>query len=281
MVQLATAYSDARAVEASEHDIVDQFRRSFSAEVANTDALRREAYRLRYQVYCAERGFEDPDRFKKGLEADFYDERANHALIRHRESNLVVGVVRLISRGGSGESSFLPIEEASAHVFDPSLLQRHDHTSQRVAEVSRFAVSKEAVAQALSIEGVGVADSPSSADARRRAGIPTKLIAWGLIALLFKMSHDMGIEHWMALMERSLARHLSRLGIDFHTIGPVIDYHGKRQPMIASIEDLLSDIKCRRSDFYRLILSVVEKDRSGVHSCYAGTSYFRPPRVVD
>lgn len=261
MVQLATAYRDpdngTATAQVSQHDPADLFQRSFSAEVANSDELRREVYRLRYQVYCAERGFENPDQFAAGLEADRYDEHASHALVRHRQSGLVVGVVRLVSRGGVGESSFLPIEEASAHVFDPALLEQFDHTSQQVAEVSRFAVSKEAVAQALRVEGGAM-----SADARNQSGTPSKLIAWGLIALLFKMSHDMGVEHWMALMERSLARHLSRLGIDFRGIGPVIDYHGKRQPMIASVEDLLLDIQSRRSDFFELVRAIMSENKT-------------------
>ncbi len=119
-----------------------------------------------------------------------------------------------------------------------------------------------------------------SSDVQFLSGFPTKLIAWGLIALLFRMSQDTRTEHWMALMERSLARHLSRLGIDFHKVGPVIDYHGKRQPMIAGVEDLLSDIKCRRPDVYRLIHSVVAGDQSSSHSYYGGASYFRPCIVV-
>lgn len=270
MEQLATVYRNAQApFQPTKHSAAAAaFHQSFTAEIADTDELRREVYRLRYQVYCAERGYEDPDQFAAGLEADSFDERASHALVRHRVSGLVVGVVRLISRGGAGESNFLPMEEASAHVFDPELLKQFDHTSQQVAEVSRFAVSKDAVSAAMRIAGHSAMYTVADDGTQLPAVAPARLIAWGLIAILFRMSNELGVDQWMALMERSLARHLSRLGIDFHGIGPIIDYHGKRQPMIANVDDLLVDIRNRRPDFYQLITSVFRQQNRGLNPGY-------------
>jgi len=50
-----------------------------------------------------------------------------------------------------------------------------------------------------------------------------------------------------------LHRLLGRSGIEFTSIGPVVNYHGRRQPMIASVSDLLSNIYSKRYEFFRLI----------------------------
>src|SRR6185436_337975 len=87
---------------------------AFDLVVADTPALRCEAYRLRYQVYSLERGFEPGD---NGMEIDSYDDQSQHVLLLHRESDAVVGTVRLIP--SAGKSS---IELPMTNVCRPSLL---------------------------------------------------------------------------------------------------------------------------------------------------------------
>ena len=60
----------------------------FDPVIGNTPKLRCEAYRLRYQVYSVERGYEPGD---NGMEKDRYDDHAKHVLLVHRESETVVG----------------------------------------------------------------------------------------------------------------------------------------------------------------------------------------------
>jgi N-acyl amino acid synthase of PEP-CTERM/exosortase system len=71
--------------------------------------------------------------------------------------------------------------------------------------------------------------------------------------MLFVASAQQHISHWYAVMEPSLSRLLGRSGVEFTAIGPVMNYHGRRQPMIASVNDLLSNIYSKRYDFFRLI----------------------------
>jgi hypothetical protein len=60
------------------------------------------------------------------------------------------------------------------------------------------------------------------------------------------------------MMEASLARHLSKLGIDFQRIGPPVEHRGKRYPMMTRVDDLLASIATRNSAFSALIGEVRE-----------------------
>ena len=71
------------------------FVKIFGIEVADTEQLRRDAFRLRYRVYCEERKFERREDFPDRLESDRFDDGAVHAIVRHRETGIVVGAVRL------------------------------------------------------------------------------------------------------------------------------------------------------------------------------------------
>jgi N-acyl amino acid synthase of PEP-CTERM/exosortase system len=62
----------------------EKFDQHFQVELADTPASLSEALALRYQVYCLERGFEDPASNPDGHERDEFDERSVHAIVRHR-----------------------------------------------------------------------------------------------------------------------------------------------------------------------------------------------------
>jgi N-acyl amino acid synthase of PEP-CTERM/exosortase system len=55
------------------------------------------------------------------------------------------------------------------------------------------------------------------------------------------------------VMEPTLLRLLTRLGIHFDPIGPVIDYHGRRQPCFIPLETLLPRVKRERPDVWGVI----------------------------
>src|SRR6266853_4586961 len=68
------------------HDVEDEC----DVVVAKGDLIK-ECLRLRYQVYCVEKGFE-PGR--NGLETDPFDDKARHVLLIHRASGEPIGTVR-------------------------------------------------------------------------------------------------------------------------------------------------------------------------------------------
>jgi N-acyl amino acid synthase of PEP-CTERM/exosortase system len=265
-----------------QEDLRRCFADHFSAEVGVDRSQLEEVFRLRHKVYCVERDFEDPARYIDGLEHDRYDAHSVQMLVRHRLSGLVVGAVRLILPDWSTRSWSFPFED----VCGSALLGRVEETGRRridVAEVSRFAVSKTALT-AIQRPRVDQWDGAvGSCDDPRR---PPQLVALGLIALLFGVSAAHGVNLWYAMMEMALARHLSRLGIDFRQIGAPVEHRGKRYPMMARTADLLGGIAARNPDFRRLVDDVRDAVLAGGtavgipgplrHSLRAGADATRP-----
>src|SRR5438045_6596230 len=77
-------------------DFLSCYREHFEVVRASTPSLLDQAYRLRYQVYCIENPYENPDEHADGREMDIYDDRSIHALLVHRRSGAVAGTVRVI-----------------------------------------------------------------------------------------------------------------------------------------------------------------------------------------
>jgi N-acyl amino acid synthase of PEP-CTERM/exosortase system len=64
--------------------------------LADTDESKKIHFKLRYQVYCLEKQYENPENFQDGMEWDEHDSHAAHFLIRHRTSMEWAGTFRLI-----------------------------------------------------------------------------------------------------------------------------------------------------------------------------------------
>ena len=191
---------------------VDAARNDYLVEVADTPALLAEAFRLRHQVYCVERGFETST---TGMESDGFDDNARHVLLRNRMTGQVLGTVRVVlpaPYGGIG----LPMQQ----VCDHSLLR--EFPLHAAGEISRFALSKERRA------GMG------------EAGVLMRL---GLMQGIVQVSRDAGLTHWCAIMERSLLRLLQATAIHFQPVGPLVEFHGIRQPVQGCITTVLDRIR--------------------------------------
>lgn len=70
--------------------------------LARSEAARRIHFRLRYEVYCRETGFEPPEQHPDGVERDVFDEHAEHFLVGHEgrpPETRWVGTMRLILPG--------------------------------------------------------------------------------------------------------------------------------------------------------------------------------------
>jgi N-acyl-L-homoserine lactone synthetase len=190
----------------------------FIVEIARSPEQLREVFELRHQVYCVERGFEPG---AGGQETDEFDSHSHHVLLRDSWDGVAVGTVRLIGPNPVNPADSFPIQRLCA----PALL-RHLPLS-KAGEISRFAISKQRRG-----------GSGCEAGARPRLA---------LIRGLTQLSDEMGITHWLAVMERSLIRLHHRQAIHFNPLGPLVSYHGCRQPAVASIPTLLDRVK--REDF--------------------------------
>ncbi|MBV8522428.1 MAG: GNAT family N-acetyltransferase [Acetobacteraceae bacterium] len=197
-------------------------RERFSVQLANTAELAREAHRLRYQVYCVENDYLEGD----GLEVDEFDIHSHQVVLRDNQSSQVVGTARLVLfREETPDHSF-PMQEVtpvSLHRYVPL------HTT---AEVSRFAISKRQ---------------------RNQVGTSAGLLRLALVQGLVRLSTELGITHWVAVMEPSLLRLLKSSAIYFNEIGWAIEYHGLRQPCYASVEALLARVHDEKPDLWGLL----------------------------
>ena len=227
-----------------EGQLVDLYERWFRAVPASTPELRREAFRLRYQVYCVENPFEDPADNPGEEESDAYDAHSVHSLLIHRPTEAVAGTVRLV----------LPLPDALDDSFalqrvchEPMLRDRKAFPVLRMAEVSRFSISKGFRKRRTDGLYPDEHEPEKRGDGEERRVLPHMTL--GLIESLVRMSLEHRVIYWCAVMEPTLLRLLSRLGVYFDPIGPLVDYHGRRQPCFIRLSVLLARVARERLRF--------------------------------
>jgi N-acyl amino acid synthase of PEP-CTERM/exosortase system len=226
-------------------ELIDHNHHMFAVLTADTYALQEQAYRLRYQVYCLENPYENPLDHAEGLEIDEYDARSVHSVVLDRPSQVMTGTVRIILPDPQALGASFPIQKVCHH---PMLQSQKLALAPRCAEISRFAVSKE-----LSRRSADTHPHlrPSDFVSPKRVSVPH--ITLGLLNGVVRMSAEHGIEEWFAVMEPTLLRLLGRFGIYFSPIGPMVDYHGLRQPCHANVDTLLNRVRKERVDVWEII----------------------------
>jgi N-acyl amino acid synthase of PEP-CTERM/exosortase system len=209
----------------------------FEVVAADSPELIEQAFRLRYQVYCREYNYEEPGEYPNYLETDEYDSRSVHSLLMDRIHGAIAGTVRLILPDPLAPLESLPIQRICNH---PLLMERRLFLTATAAEVSRFAVSKSSrkILRESSADGSARHGQEAVENRILRSAIPL-----GLMKATLHMSIEHGITDWFAVMEPSLLRLLSRFGIYFKPIGPMVEYHGLRQPCHAHVGSLLERVR--------------------------------------
>jgi N-acyl amino acid synthase of PEP-CTERM/exosortase system len=67
------------------------------------------------------------------------------------------------------------------------------------------------------------------------------------------MSVKNGITHWYCMIEPSLKRMLDAMAFYMEPIGPLVDFHGKRQPCFCSLSQVLAVMKLERPSFWDVL----------------------------
>ncbi len=237
-------------------ELIKSFSRHFEIVSAKTDNEIKESWKLRYQVYSVENQFEKAADSPDQLERDEYDAHSAHSLLLHRASGLVVGTVRLVLPDPRGMDALFPIEAHCGTSFNEGLFDRAALPRQSLAEISRFAISKEFKKRirdkkhVFGSPGINEDVKLEMADLERRL-IPH--ITIGLFAAIVRMSAAHGITHWYAVMEPALLRLLKQFSIHFQPIGSAVNYHGKRYPCVATAGDVLAQMEAGCPEIWRLI----------------------------
>jgi N-acyl amino acid synthase of PEP-CTERM/exosortase system len=234
------------------NSISSHFSQFLRPELANTEELKREIYRLRHQVYCSELKFEaeKPD----GIEADNFDEHSVHCFVRHVATNRMAGTVRLIT--SANQEQLLPIEKFCSHSitdkeFAPWLFPRQD-----VCEISRLAVLSDfrrRQVDQFAGAATGAINIKSYSETELRC-FPYIAICLYLAAASTAFRTDK--KHAYVMMEPRLARSMAFIGIKFKQLGEPIEYHGRRAPYYINREMFLSEL----SPGYRKLLASIERE---------------------
>jgi N-acyl amino acid synthase of PEP-CTERM/exosortase system len=234
-------------------DLYNTFHNHFDVVSADTIGLMETAFRIRYQVYCVEKAFEDTTAFPDQMETDEYDMHSAHSLVRCKASGQYTGMVRLVLPDPVDMNKPLPMEKFCQSGMKTSGIDLSSIPRDALAEVSRFSVSKELKRQCSSQSVISVVGAEDKQKDKSTEAQMLPHITLGLFAGIVRMSAQNNITHWLSVMEPTFLRFLSRYGIYFQKTGPVVDYHGKRQPAVASIDSVLSGIYTHRKDAWEII----------------------------
>ncbi len=206
------------------------FDRTYEVILADTEATRTIHHKIRYHVYCLERGFENPDAFSRGEERDPWDHYAAPFIVRHRVSRKWVAAMRIV----------LP----HAASFPLEALQCLDsHTPQRLrrrqlGEVSRVCVihspHPKVINRYLPEEWVGSVNKTGESE-----------VLLGLIRALILYGLDRGIEHYYILVTGAFARLLRRLGVVLHQAGIAIEHRGWRAPYLMGLRESAASMSAK------------------------------------
>lgn len=202
-------------------EAIHRFNNEFEVKTANTPDIVEETYRLRYQVYCIERHFLDGN---AGIESDEFDSCSRHTVLINKTSGAIVGSARLILGSSRRPHDSFPMQHLCSGRLPPGV------NLDTAAEVSRFAISKE-----------------------RRSQTANALMRLALVQGLLDLSAQLGLVHWCAVMEPCLLRLLEMSAIRFKAFGPLVEYHGLRQPCFNRIDDLLEGVATKRMELWNFL----------------------------
>jgi N-acyl amino acid synthase of PEP-CTERM/exosortase system len=228
--------------------ILDQFNYYFDMVSADTDELKQEVYKLRYQVYCLEKGFEDLESHPNGLEYDEYDQHSCHYLIRHRTSECYMATTRLILPNNEP----FPME-AHSQIDNIELVKTINRAN--LAELSRFCVSKQFRRRANEQDLIITNDLDDSRYSTRGKNSSAS-ITLALFACAIKMSSEHNIHYWYALIEPALKRVVAPLGINVVQMGELVDHHGMRLPCALKVEDLLREAATKDPEYLEMLTGI-------------------------
>jgi N-acyl amino acid synthase of PEP-CTERM/exosortase system len=91
--------------------------------------------------------------------------------------------------------------------------------------------------------------SESDAKRERHGNLP----CLGLVQMLLRQSVELGVEYWAAVMEPQLLRMLALMGIRFQPVGPLVSYHGLRQPSFCHIPVMVRNMALTKPESWAVV----------------------------
>ena len=231
------------------YNIAQHFTQFLEPQVAVSNTLKEEAFKIRHNVYCEELAFEDVK--ESGQEKDEFDEQSIFSLIKHKPSNIYTSCVRLVRIQEEGQ--LLPIEKFCLDSITDEKRHPSGFNRKEIGEISRLAVTvdfRRRQTDQFKGAGTGVIQESSYSEVELRC---FPFIAIGLYMAAATMAIDTGIKHIYVMMEPRLARSLKFVGIKFQPLGEPINYHGLRAPYYINPEIFLSNLSPDFKNLYKVI----------------------------
>jgi len=184
---------------------------------AETEEELYDVFRLRYKIYCLERGYESRTDHPYGVESDEYDPYSVHII--GYTGGVASATARLILPNPIG----YPAERHCN--IDIRNICRDTH---KIAEISRFAVS---------------CDERYEGSCMRQATL-------SLIRELSRVIYQFDISYVMSIMTCGLKRLLTRSGLSFQQLGDPVEYHGIRTPYYAEVHDAAEELFINKREMF-------------------------------
>ena len=222
-------------------NLASPYHEYFKMVIADTEELKKQSFRLRYDVYCDELGWEDPANFPDKLETDEFDPWSEHCLLFHRSTDRYAGTVRLVKTHADFPERTIPLVSHYDGVFWDGPYNPLTMPKGTYGEISRLALLstfRKRAGERETPDGQGKELFEWNQTERRR--FPHIALGLYLSAATAGMAH--GMNGVYAMMEPRLARHLRFAGIKFEQVGDPIEFRGKRAPYYISRETLLSNL---------------------------------------
>jgi len=220
----------------------------FDVCIAKSPEDIRECHAIRYQVYCLETGFLPKDENPGGLETDIHDIHSEQALLIHKPTGASAGTVRIVMPDPEQ-----PFGGSPARMASKALQELGDELPlATTGEISRMSISK------LFRQRVGdnlfppVQTAPEINQIKQFKRIIPH-ITLGLMQAVFVMTMKHRLTHLCAVADPALLRAMRRLGLHFHPVGDVIEFHGKRQPVYCSLDELSARVRDEKPDVWEII----------------------------
>ncbi len=174
-----------------------------------TAAQRADHHRLRYQVYCLDRGFEATEAGSDGEEHDAFDAHAVH-FVAYDNAGDACGALRLV----------FPVSD-----FPAAQITRIDRAalaplSGRVVELLRLCLRHP--------DGHATGELFQGSD-----------VMLAMLHAAWRYCRSEGISHWLCLITPALERLLGRLQVPFTAVGDSCRYRGKRRPLLTEIHPMM------------------------------------------
>ena len=203
--------------------------------VDNSDLLS-DTYRVRFQVYCLERGLLASQNYPDHRETDAFDSSAVHVLARHKKGQ-TAGTLRFVLHSPLGFplQQHCTFDDAFAYLRDPA-----SPVLETYSEISRLAISKffrRRIGDNFYGGDSRESDVSLSGEMIAHPALGPEIVT-ALFKYLYHESKRRGITHWLVAMERSLDIMLRRMGFPFTPVGPETDYYGPIRPFVAEIAEL-------------------------------------------